>query len=74
MRQKIIRGVHFRDVCPCVLMSLHVQVLFKDEGFKLFAEKYRNDEAAFFADYAAAHKKLSECGAKFEPAEGISIN
>lgn len=39
--------------------------LFEDEGFKPFAEKYAEDEAAFFADYAAAHAKLSELGSKW---------
>ena len=47
--------------------------LFEDEGFKPFAELYAEDQDKFFADYAAAHKKLSELGAKFEPAEGIAI-
>ena len=34
-----------------------------------YAEKYAEDQAAFFADYAAAHKRLSELGAKFDPPE-----
>jgi len=50
------------------------KVLFVDEGFKKYAEKYRDDEKAFFDDYAAAHKKLSECGAKFEPEGGIVLD
>jgi len=50
------------------------KVLFADAGFKPFAEKYRDSQEAFFADYAASHKKLSELGTKFEPAEGIIID
>lgn len=41
-------------------------VLATDEGFKPYFQKYAKDEAAFFADYAAAHKQLSELGSKFE--------
>jgi hypothetical protein len=33
-----------------------------------FAEKYADDEAAFFADYAEAHVKLSELGAAWDGA------
>lgn len=36
-----------------------------------FAEKYAEDAAAFFADYAAAHAKLSELGVKW--AEGAPV-
>jgi len=50
------------------------RILFNDEGFKPFAEKYKASEAAFFADYAQAHAKLSELGSKFQPAEGIKID
>mmetsp|Transcript_21358 Transcript_21358/g.52638 ORF Transcript_21358/g.52638 Transcript_21358/m.52638 type:complete len:320 (+) Transcript_21358:2-961(+) len=49
------------------------KILFADEKFKPFAEKYKTDEKAFFADYAVSHKKLSELGSKFEPAEGIKV-
>jgi len=48
-------------------------VLETDPGFKAFFDKYAKDQSAFFADYAAAHKKLSELGSKFEPAGGIRI-
>jgi len=47
--------------------------LFKDDGFRPFAEKFRDDQEAFFASYARAHKKLSELGSKFVPAEGITV-
>jgi L-ascorbate peroxidase len=47
--------------------------LFNDDKMRPIALKYKNDQSAFFSDYAAAHKQLSELGSKFEPAEGIKI-
>jgi len=44
-----------------------------DPFFKPTFDLYASDQAAFFKDYAAAHKKLSELGAKFEPAQGITL-
>lgn len=41
-------------------------VLVKDPKFRPFVEKYAQDPKAFNADYAAAHKKLSELGAEWE--------
>lgn len=35
-------------------------------GRRPFAEKYLDDQDAFFADYAAAHAKLSELGSEWE--------
>jgi L-ascorbate peroxidase len=49
-------------------------VLFEDPSFKVYAEKYAEDMDAFFKDYAEAHAKLSNLGAKFDPPEGISID
>jgi hypothetical protein len=34
---------------------------------KVYAEKYAEDQDAFFKDYAEAHAKLSNLGAKFDP-------
>lgn len=48
------------------------KTVFGDDGFKPFAEKYRDSQDAFFKDYAIAHKKLAELGSKYEPAEGIT--
>ncbi|KAK4433708.1 L-ascorbate peroxidase T, chloroplastic [Sesamum alatum] len=48
-------------------------VLFEDPSFKEYAEKYAVDQDAFFRDYAEAHAKLSNLGAKFDPPEGFSI-
>uniref|UniRef100_A0A0D9XXF8 L-ascorbate peroxidase n=1 Tax=Leersia perrieri TaxID=77586 RepID=A0A0D9XXF8_9ORYZ len=44
-------------------------VLFEDPSFKIYAEKYAEDQDAFFKDYAEAHAKLSNLGAKFDPPE-----
>ncbi|PKA66790.1 L-ascorbate peroxidase T, chloroplastic [Apostasia shenzhenica] len=49
-------------------------VLFDDPAFKVYAEKYAEDQDAFFKDYAEAHAKLSNLGAKFDPPEGFSID
>ncbi|KAG7032809.1 L-ascorbate peroxidase T, chloroplastic [Cucurbita argyrosperma subsp. argyrosperma] len=48
--------------------------LFEDPSFKVYAEKYVEDQEAFFKDYAEAHAKLSNLGAKFDPPEGIVID
>uniref|UniRef100_A0A7S3VJC5 L-ascorbate peroxidase n=1 Tax=Dunaliella tertiolecta TaxID=3047 RepID=A0A7S3VJC5_DUNTE len=49
------------------------RVIFEDEGFKPWAEKYAADEAAFFKDYAVAHKKLSELGVEWEEGAPVTI-
>ncbi|KAK7282714.1 hypothetical protein RIF29_11702 [Crotalaria pallida] len=49
-------------------------VIFEDPSFKVYAEKYAEDQEAFFKDYAEAHAKLSNLGAKFDPPEGIVID
>ncbi|KAG8660468.1 probable L-ascorbate peroxidase 6, chloroplastic/mitochondrial isoform X1 [Manihot esculenta] len=49
-------------------------VLFEDPSFKVYAEKYADDQEAFFKDYAAAHAKLSNLGAKFDPPQGILLD
>ncbi|MED6108457.1 L-ascorbate peroxidase 3 [Stylosanthes scabra] len=38
------------------------KVLVEDPEFRKYVELYKNDEDAFFADYAVSHKKLSELG------------
>lgn len=48
------------------------KVLMTDPGFRTFFADFANSQESFFSAYAAAHKKLSELGSKFEPAEGIS--
>jgi hypothetical protein len=37
------------------------------------AEKYAADQAAFFADYAIAHQKLSELGVAWEEGAPITL-
>ncbi|EEC46956.1 ascorbate peroxidase [Phaeodactylum tricornutum CCAP 1055/1] len=49
------------------------KVVFMDDGFRPFAEKFRDSQDAFFESYAKAHKKLSELGSNFDPSEGISM-
>jgi L-ascorbate peroxidase len=44
-----------------------------DAKFKQTFDRYAADQAAFFKEYALAHKKLSELGCQFEPPEGITI-
>ncbi|CAN8246878.1 unnamed protein product [Cochlearia groenlandica] len=46
--------------------------IFDDDSFKVYAEKYAVDQDAFFKDYAEAHAKLSNLGAKFNPPEVCS--
>merc|ERR1712051_778419 len=50
------------------------RALHEDAEFKKTFVAYKEDEALFFRDYAAAHKKLSELGSKFSPPEGILID
>ncbi|KAG6475348.1 hypothetical protein ZIOFF_064566 [Zingiber officinale] len=48
--------------------------LFEDPQFKVYAESYAEDQDVFFKDYAAAHAKLSNLGAKFDPPELVTFN
>jgi L-ascorbate peroxidase len=41
------------------------QALFDCPEFRPYFLKYAHSQEAFFADYAAAHKKMSEMGARF---------
>ncbi|CAI5471507.1 unnamed protein product [Closterium sp. Yama58-4] len=69
---------YFRDIKEKTDAELLVlptdAALFEDAGFKVYAEKYAADQAAFFADYAQSHKKLSELGAKFDPPQGVTLD
>lgn len=47
--------------------------LHEDPSFKKTFDLYAQDQQAFFADYAKAHKKLSELGTKFDPPQGIRV-
>eukprot|EP01024_Parvocaulis_polyphysoides_P018770 TRINITY_DN1834_c0_g1_i7.p2 TRINITY_DN1834_c0_g1~~TRINITY_DN1834_c0_g1_i7.p2 ORF type:complete len:282 (+),score=47.38 TRINITY_DN1834_c0_g1_i7:188-1033(+) len=56
---------------PELLVLSTDAAIFTDPAFQPFAEKYANDQDAFFADYAVAHMKLSELGVKW--AEGTPV-
>ena len=43
------------------------RAVFVDEGFREFAETFRDDQDAFFESYAKAHFQLSELGVRFDP-------
>lgn len=45
----------------------------QDAKFKVFFDKFAESKQAFFESYSRAHKKLSELGSKFEPAEGFVL-
>lgn len=42
------------------------QALYDSPEFRPYFVRYMNSQEDFFADYAAAHKKMSELGAKFQ--------
>lgn len=44
-----------------------------DAGFAPHYAKFGQDQDAFFAAYASAHKKLAELGCEYEPAEGLRL-
>ena len=47
--------------------------LYNSSEFRPHFMKYANDNDLFLYDYADAHKKMSELGAKFDPPEGIKL-
>lgn len=49
------------------------KALHTDPGFAPHFKRYAEDEAAFFSDFAAAFAKLSECGARLKPINGVKI-
>jgi len=51
---------------PELLQMVTDNALLTDPDFRPFVEKYAADQDAFFVDYAAAHKRLSELGSTFE--------
>ncbi|XP_057724620.1 L-ascorbate peroxidase T, chloroplastic-like isoform X2 [Arachis stenosperma] len=55
-------------------MSHHLNNVLKKADFQVYAKKYAEDQVAFFNDYAEAHAKLSNLGAKFDPPEGIVLD
>jgi len=64
---KVSEGSHVAKNCTIYLVFLWTK---SHDGFsylKIYAEKYAKDQDAFFEDYAEAHAKLSNLGAKFDP-------
>ena len=59
---------------PALLRLPTDEVLATDPSFWPHFLRYGASQAAFFADYAAAHAKLSELGSAFMPAGGITID
>jgi catalase (peroxidase I) len=47
--------------------------LIQDPKFKVWVEKYAEDEALFFKDFAAAFSKLLELGVKFDSKGDIQV-
>ena len=45
-----------------------------DPGFAPYFHYYAVNQSGFFADYAAAHKKLSELGSKFVVPGGVRLS
>ncbi|KAK3260460.1 putative L-ascorbate peroxidase 7, chloroplastic, partial [Cymbomonas tetramitiformis] len=48
-------------------------VLLEDTKFNEHAQKFAENQKAFFKAYAKSHKKLSELGSTFNPPQGIRI-
>ncbi|CAN1234339.1 L-ascorbate peroxidase T, chloroplastic [Linum perenne] len=69
---------YFKDIKAQIDEDLLVlptdAAIFEDPSFKVYAEKYAEDQDAFFKDYAEAHAKLSNLGSKFDPPEGIVLD
>ena len=53
---------------------MYSSLFYRGNGIiKVYAEKYAEDQEEFFKDYAEAHAKLSDLGAKFDPPEASSL-
>ena len=65
---------YFKAADDPQLLRLATDVaLATDATFRPHFLAYAQSQAAFFADYARAHKKLSELGAAFFPVGGVRI-
>jgi len=49
------------------------EALYQDPKFKAHFDRFADSQEAFFDAYSRAHKKLSELGSKFEPAQGFTL-
>jgi len=54
----------FEDPAKELMMLPTDLAIVQDEKFRVWAEKYKKDEALFFKDFAAAFNKLQEVGVK----------
>ena len=50
-----------------------VQALLEDARLRSVAEGFASDKGLFYKEYARAHAAMAECGARFEPREGILL-
>jgi L-ascorbate peroxidase len=51
-----------------------VEALLEDAGLRSVAEGFAGDRGLFYKEYARAHAAMAECGACFEPREGILLD
>jgi L-ascorbate peroxidase len=58
---------------PDLLLLETDRAVFTAPEFQAYSHAYATDQDLFFRDYAVAHKKMSELGAKFFVPGGISI-
>eukprot|EP00924_Labyrinthula_sp_SR-Ha-C_P016469 augustus_masked-scaffold_6-processed-gene-4.9-mRNA-1 protein AED:0.11 eAED:0.11 QI:0/0/0/1/1/1/2/0/814 len=64
---------YFKYAKDAELLWLSTDEALRSGNFKEWYDLYAQDEVKFFKDYAAAHKKLSELGSKFQTPGGISL-
>jgi L-ascorbate peroxidase len=50
------------------------RALHEDPELRVYFERYAVDQALFFRDYAAAHRRMSELGCRFHEAGPISVS
>jgi L-ascorbate peroxidase len=48
--------------------------LLQDQSFREHVKRFAEDENVFFREYAAAHVRMSEAGALFDPPKGIYVD
>jgi L-ascorbate peroxidase len=49
------------------------RALHEDPELRVYFERYAVDQALFFRDYAAAHRRMSELGCRFQEPGPISV-
>eukprot|EP00931_Biecheleriopsis_adriatica_P019383 TRINITY_DN1321_c0_g1_i1.p1 TRINITY_DN1321_c0_g1~~TRINITY_DN1321_c0_g1_i1.p1 ORF type:complete len:1228 (+),score=315.72 TRINITY_DN1321_c0_g1_i1:46-3729(+) len=63
----------YKETDPNLLWASTDRALHQDPEFRKFFMLYKDDQSAFFKDFASAMKRLSELGSQWEPAEGIVL-